>query len=668
MYKHLSKFWFIVIASLFCLTAIGSGQIPDPNSLFDMSLEDLMKIPVVVSAGRSEQKITETSIATSTITAENIHNSGLTTIPEILQLAPGVDVRRLDRYRYLVGVRGLSGLYSDRTLVLINGRSAMNSVFGPPDWLNLPVMIEDIDRIEILRGPSGSAWGANALTGIINIITQKPGDDPGSFFSTTINEYGDTYNHLRFSGMQEKWAWRISAGYENFEDSDASGASGTEIVLPALPITTYADRDFAHISRFDSEFSYAYNPDSKLLFGAAYSYAEAGDAEFVGYFPRRDNLTRTTRLFARYEHTYDETASAYLQWFGNYVDAHIPHLIDRYTSYENDLEGQFNFRFNDTHSLSLGGNLRWTRINPAEQTSGVLTFAGSSYDEYMAGLFAIDRLKLSEKLSVETQGRVDYYSETHIDWSLRSSVLYALDDHADHTLRASFARSFRTANAVIREGRVSSVMGLFQAVAPSESLDNEHTYALEAGYTGKLSDHWILQVNSYYQRISDPIGYINTMAGPAIISAAENLDKADTYGTECELTFKQNNIEVTGWYAYNKYQNGYPYQIIRAHAPAQHKAGLRTSLRMADHWNLNANYTYNSAITNMNGQFPSKASDKFHRLDLNISHPFNNSRGEIMFGVADVLNKTQSFNYDFSNLTSHETPGRTFFARLQLKF
>ena len=149
----------------------------DSSKLFEMSLEDLMEVPVV-SASRQEQKLSELSVPVTVITAEDIHYSGLTSIPEILRFALGVDVVRLDRSRYMVGVRGLESTVSDRTLVLINGRSTLDPVFGT-SWMELPVLVEDIERIEIVRGPGGAVWGSNAYTGVINIITKKPEDVKG---------------------------------------------------------------------------------------------------------------------------------------------------------------------------------------------------------------------------------------------------------------------------------------------------------------------------------------------------------------------------------------------------------------------------------------------------------------------------------------------------------
>ena len=152
------KSGFVLISLLiFVLNLQLLAQGSDPNKhkdFFEMSIEELMEVPVVVSAARQPQKIGQLSVPVSVITAEDIHYSGLTNIPEILQFSPGIDMLRISRFRYAVGVRGLHEFISDRTLVLINGRSAESPLFGGSEYYTLPILMEDIERIEVVRGSS----------------------------------------------------------------------------------------------------------------------------------------------------------------------------------------------------------------------------------------------------------------------------------------------------------------------------------------------------------------------------------------------------------------------------------------------------------------------------------------------------------------------------------
>ena len=201
--KKMQKIIFAAIylsVVIFCPLAFAfRPDLPaDPNTLFDLSLQELMNIPVVISASRLEQKISESPVSVAIITAEDIHASGLTNVPEILQFYGEVDASRQDRTRYIVGVHGLNSEYSDRTLVLIDGRNALNPVFGAPNWLQLPIFMEDIERIEIVHGPAGSVWGANAYTGVINIITKKHFFNKLDFFLRVGNSNNGIYTSFCF--------------------------------------------------------------------------------------------------------------------------------------------------------------------------------------------------------------------------------------------------------------------------------------------------------------------------------------------------------------------------------------------------------------------------------------------------------------------------------------
>ncbi len=644
----------------------------DEPNFADMTLEELMEVQIV-TASRSEQALSELSVPVSVLTAEEIRNSGLTTIPELLALIPGVDVRRLDRTRYIVGVRGMLGTYSDRTLVLINGRDALNPAWGAPDWQTLPVMIEDIERIEVLRGPGGAVWGANAFTGVINIITKKPEDTTGGLASSTITEFGDSYTQLRYGEKKEALSWRVSTGYEDIKTSDHAGAGKTVSAIPALnPLmgfSTYKARDFARVFRTDSEFAYQQNEDTRWNFGLGHTSLERGDRELSGQLPNKNSLASMTRLFGRIDHSFDPDTAGYLQWFGNYSVVHPPETIGRYAFYENDLEGQLQFPAGQEHQLTVGGNLRWTHISNERNNSGLgVYFAEGGYDEYWAGIYLVDRYKMSERFTLETQGRLDRYNKSGTDWSMRMAGLYALDDKKNHVVRAGVARSFRTPGVMLRELRMTALGGLFNVIQNPSELHNETTYALEAGYVGKLSNRVMVRIDSYYQRMEHLLGSSTQTVGPVSYSNFANLRGANAYGGEFELSYKKNRNNISAWYAYNELVTDKNDDAIRAYFPARHKVGVRYGYRLENDWLFQANYIYNDKIHINASSSPSDDVPVSHRLDLTFSRKLFDKKTDILFGVADVLNETNGPVYDVSYFTSYETPGRMFFLNILHRF
>jgi outer membrane cobalamin receptor len=648
----------------------------DSPNLFNLSPEELMDVSVV-SSSRLPTPSNYLSAPVTVITAEDIHYSGLTTIPEILRLAPGVDVQRLDRQRYIVGVRGLFGTYSDRTLVLIDGRPAMDPVFGTTHWENLPVLIEDIERIEIVRGPVGATWGANAFNGAINIITKKPDQCTGGLISTTISEFGDTYTHLRYAQKEGQWSWKASAGYDDVKDSDAAGAgkyvSGLSRFNNLMGFDGFEATDWGRYYKFDTQAEYREDKQTLWSFGVSHSSGQEGDFELGGVFPQRDILTEYTRMFARTDHQIDDDTSMYIQWFSDYWDTHCRVLTDHVAYMENDLETQINFKPADSHTASIGGNVRWNSITTHNYSSlNEIVFDKNEYNEYWAGVFLIDRWSVTDRFTMEGQIRLDNYSETITDWSARLTALYALDEQQNHIVRASFARGFRSPNLALRNGTGSYLQapflgGMFIGKSSPDGLDNEGIYSLEAGYTGRLNKNLSLDIDTYYQQMNGLIGTRNVtnMFGVSTETFG-NINGADAYGGEISLTWQHKMGTVRAWYAYNAVVTDEFGQITRSLLPSQNKAGLSGRWYVDKDWTFNTNYVFQSAI-----RVYETAADytrRSSRLDLTLSRKFAKGNGEFMFGVMDVLNKDTEPVYDSVNMTALETPARTFFARLQFAF
>ena len=168
------------VAMLSLVAAGRAAETGDPSkaSLADLSPEELMQIEVT-SAARKDQKLLQVAAAAYVITADDIRRSGATTIPEALRVVPGLQVAQIDSNTWAVSARGFNGRGSNKILVLIDGRSIYNSLYSGTFWDQNQVPLDDIERIEVIRGPGGTMWGANAVNGVINIITRKASDTQG---------------------------------------------------------------------------------------------------------------------------------------------------------------------------------------------------------------------------------------------------------------------------------------------------------------------------------------------------------------------------------------------------------------------------------------------------------------------------------------------------------
>jgi iron complex outermembrane receptor protein len=215
----------IVFPALMWATTVWADEAP----LVDLALEDLARLEVA-TVSRKAQKLSETSAAVTVLTAEDIRRSGARSVPEALREVPGVSVTQIGAGRWAVGVRGYAGRFSNKLLVLIDGRSVYSPLFSGVFWEALDVMLEDVERIEVVRGPGASLWGANAVNGVINIVTRKATASRGGLLSMRLDNQGHPAVAVR-QGVElgGAGALRVFAkGNELAESRSASGESGVD--------------------------------------------------------------------------------------------------------------------------------------------------------------------------------------------------------------------------------------------------------------------------------------------------------------------------------------------------------------------------------------------------------------------------------------------------------
>src|SRR6202790_353976 len=159
----------LLLIALVLFSAAGASA-QNLTDFTTMSVEDLMNVQVT-SVSKRSQKLADAAAAIFVITQEDIRRSGATSIPEALRMVPGLQVARIDENKWAIGSRGFNGRFDNKLLVLIDGRSVYTPLFSGVYWNVQDVLLENVDRIEVIRGPGATLWGANAVDGVINIIT-----------------------------------------------------------------------------------------------------------------------------------------------------------------------------------------------------------------------------------------------------------------------------------------------------------------------------------------------------------------------------------------------------------------------------------------------------------------------------------------------------------------
>jgi iron complex outermembrane receptor protein len=200
------------------------SQTPVSTDLTQFSLEDLMNVQVT-SVSKKEQTLAKTGAAVFVVTQEDIRRSGATNIPDILRMVPGVDVARVDHSNWAVSIRGFNSVFSNKVLVLIDGRSVYHPVFSGVLWYAQDVPLEDIDRIEVIRGPGGTVWGANAMNGVINIITKSAKATPGGLIVAGAGSDVQAEGLAQYGGkVGQSGDYRLFGRYSNEGNSDSSNS------------------------------------------------------------------------------------------------------------------------------------------------------------------------------------------------------------------------------------------------------------------------------------------------------------------------------------------------------------------------------------------------------------------------------------------------------------
>src|SRR5882762_6534418 len=198
---------------------------PDPSDLADLSLEELGNIQITSVSKRAE-RLSDAAASVFVITAEDIRRSGVTNLPEALRLAPNLQVAQVSASGYAITARGFNSSAANKLLVLIDGRSVYSPLFSGVFWDVQDVMMEDIERIEVISGPGGTLWGVNAVNGVINVITRSAGQSQGGLAVAGGGNREDRAS-LRYGGKFDNDVnFRVYATHLDMQDTQTqSGAT-----------------------------------------------------------------------------------------------------------------------------------------------------------------------------------------------------------------------------------------------------------------------------------------------------------------------------------------------------------------------------------------------------------------------------------------------------------
>lgn len=455
---------YIIVVLIMIFTSHAYSQDTLMNTFIDMSLEELLQVKVY-SASRTEQSFLESSANVSVITSQQIALSGASSITDLLRYIPGLDVMSGFATGTDVAGRGLNQLENSKLLVMVNGQRVNNDFTGAVKWLQIPVMLHNIERIEILTSPLSSLYGANSFSALINIIT-KPIDKLNTIdFQTKIGQNNSQELWLGYGKSFSKLHIRYDA---NFSQSEGWGnRDSSEIKEEVLPYVIPGTTDTISgkikdwYKLLNTTFDVKYELDSKndFIFSGGLNYGQVAVPELTTSLKKVSNNyydTRNGRLLLEYRNKLSKNSAfntrlSYSQWddFGGVYQCNTK----RYS-------------FEAIYSVNLKGrNNITTGINSDYIEAKALSIDKNRIDNLYA-FFIQDEIKLYRWMLMTAGVRLDKHTNLNLQFSPRLSI--NIIPAKNHYLRFGFGQAFKKPTFLenyfhLETGTTSIVLGMVNA-------------------------------------------------------------------------------------------------------------------------------------------------------------------------------------------------------------
>ncbi|MFC1561567.1 TonB-dependent receptor plug domain-containing protein [candidate division KSB1 bacterium] len=546
------------------------------------------QIETIITASKREQRIQDSPSTISVITEEDIKESGAATIPDLLRFVPGIDVMQVTSSHWEVNARGLNQLRSNKMLVMIDGRSVYFDYYGGVIWQGLPITLEDIKRIEVIRSPLSSLYGANAFSGIINIITKSPRESAGTHAIVEKGNLNSMRSSIIYGDRRGRLGYKLSGTYRE--------------------ISTWRNEDVNSEKRSlgNVKLDYLFSGKSSLTFDAGF---ESGNVEQVilATILRFEGNTH----YAKANYNY---GNLNLQFFWNHGDISSPSFVgyganadSKYDTYDGELVHTLGL--GDRNTVTLGGSARINKIksNIIDKDHQQNLYAGFLQNEFMP----------NEKTAALIGVRVDNHPLVDNNVSPRASVVYS--PKSNHTFRLTASKAFR--NPAFTDSYLLVPLEPIALPSPpmppgsttditiigNEKLKPENIETFELGYQTFYKSSLKLKIDLFYNRIDDFIGtgdfipqsfYTYPGTGEPIIDPASglpipmtmkqsfvNLGTAKTFGGECEWDWLVNMwLRLRGNYSYLDIEN--KYTLHKYSSPPVNKFNIISDISINENFSL----------------------------------------------------------------------------------
>ena len=668
-----------------CIAADGATEADSPVPLAGRSLEELLDTRVT-SVSREESTVGRSAAAVFVITPEMIHRSGATTFPELLRMVPGINVSKIDSNKWAVGSRGFADRFVGKLQVQIDGRTVYTPVNGGVYWDTFDYPLQDVERIEVIRGPGASIWGANAVNGIINVITKPAKDTQGGLLSGGAGTEESGMVTARWGGQVGKnIQYRVYGKW--FERDNGFNAKGDA-------------RDDWRQGRFGFRVDWQPQREDSIMVEGEY---------FIGLSGRRDLRASPTSPSTGYivTNTEDEESKGgnlQLKWT-HQTGKDSNWTLQMYYDSSNrrgtggtfdfgvntfDIDFQQEFRLGEIQKIVWGAQYRLERILWNGSTGFDNAFATRPAREFvertLLGLFVQDEISIvKDRFALFLGAKGEHNDYTGFEFQPSGRLLWT--PTKKQSLWAAVSRAVRTPsflendiNITTLPSKNSSGTTIFPRITGNPALASETLIAYELGYraqvTEKLSFDAALFYNSYDRLFTTQSGtsYVDAMTGALTLPVnRSNSGSGETYGAEITATWQITDWwRVTGNYSYLKLNlhadrtlsasSAASFERIERQSP-QNQVYVRSSFDLPGHVQFDVTGRYVDSISGFSPGIPS-----YFTMDARLAWK---PRPNVEFAIVGQ-NLLQNHHAEFGTSSLVRSPlvevERSVYATVTLKF
>jgi len=514
----------VLLSGLFLLQfeeargAEAPADVKASSALTQMSLEQLGNVEVTTVSKEPEQ-VWRTPAAVYAITQEDIRRSGATSIPEALRLAPGVEVARIDADHWSVAIRGFAGQFSKNLLVLIDGRSVYTPLFSGVYWDAQNVMLEDVERIEVIRGPGGTIWGANAVNGVINIITKSAQDTQGVLAALGGGNVEQGTGDLRYGGTKAKglhyrvYAMGALRGPEFHSDDDRFDHWRTGQIGFRMDWRRGGKDDFT-------------------LQGDGYLAQSGERIDIASFTPIAEEMLDDKayisggNLLARWRHSMGEGSDIQIQTYFDRTNRKDLELGETRDTFDVDLVQRA--RIDGEQELTWGLGARVSPSNVIQTSDGVNFLPHQQVDSIYSGFGQYVLPLARDKLWLTAGSKLEHNNFSGVDYQPSVRLLWKPSQH--QSFWTAVTRAVRTPSRVDQDVQFLIVVQatppppIFFDIVGNPKLKAEKLIAYEMGYRTEVHRNVYVDFTTFFNTYKDLQGY-----GPLSLAASTTPPPLDLY-------------------------------------------------------------------------------------------------------------------------------------------